>query len=254
LIRADTGLPRSSGSTAPVRGEAFRHLATLGLDDPALKWAWAFLEREKLWLAHDAWWIEKARAGWPHDSIKTMLQSYGLLRGTRGSLLAGDDPAERDRFALMSADYATRLKPFDATANTAEWQQFGRDFAKACGVSPDPGWFMPSATLKALWFHRPGIVPMYDQWAVRGLNHWIAPESRSSPRSDFLARAYALLEEKSAQIDEARALVGSDYPYRVRVLDGFLWLEGNPASKTILERFRSGCNGLAKEGREIADA
>ena len=222
---------------------AYEAIAHMTDESDRLAFAWAVREQESFWFAHDHAAVKSATNTWPDVDLRRMLRTYGLLRGKAATLLAGDgrkgsrnNTANRRTFATLAKEFSGQLKDGDAVHNSTTWQKFGHELAQAYGQPVDEkGWFLPSATAKIMWFHRPDIVPMYDRFAANAIG--VEKES-------YICECYTLLATHKTAIADAKRVWGSAYPYDIRVLDKFLWVRGNDRGGAILKAFRAGCEAL----------
>ncbi len=222
-------------------------IAGLNLSDNSLAFIWAAYEQEKLWLSQDAAFVDCASRGWTNNTggfddstAYRMLASYGLLRGKRGTVFAGKNCAERirnrDQFMQLAHSHAAELKADQVVNNTQVWKSLGRELANRVGYNLANGnWFMPSATLKVMWFHRPSIIPMYDSYVCKALR---------VRESKFLNKFMLNYQNCVGHIEDAKRSIGSIYPYNIRIMDKFLWLKGSGSQYDILQNFQTGCRML----------
>lgn len=248
----------------------FAKVAALDVKDDVLPWVWALHTQEVLWLDHDARWVRQAAGEWPDDQVHRFLSSYGLLRGVRGKLLSGDRETGKDKaagtgqiarneFKRLAKEYASGMKVGNAAHNTAQWLGFDQAFYKFCAdegwleadgnaipnINPNVGgWFMPSATLKAMWFHAPDMAPLYDDYAMKGLRKIYGTRNANGP-NDFLKPSYNLLAANEELIEKAKSIWGRSYPHTIRIVDKFLWLKGS-GNLQVISEFHAGCVDLSK--------
>lgn len=226
--------------------EAYRRIAMMEVASDELAFAWAVREQESLWLAHDHAFLAAVQGGQPDDAaIRTMLRTYGLLRGDAATLLAGDGTREsndnsQNRLAMLqiACHHDQDLIADDAKANFTVWRAFGRELAQAFEREiGEQDLFMKSATSKILWFHQPEIVPMYDRFAAGYVG---------GQPVEYYSKCYALLEKHRLAIAAAKQVWGSCYPFDIRILDKFLWIRGKGKSgKEILCKFLRGSSRLS---------
>ncbi len=244
---------------------SMHQIAAMEVGSDELKWAWAVRMQESLWLAHDSYWVAQAKEGWPDngmgngtyqhgkDAPHAMLKTYGLLRGTHGKLLAGkseEGAGYRKAFLDLAKQKADELVLDNQETNTKVWKEFGQKFRK-CRKYPGEvdHWFMPSATLKAMWFFQPDKIPMYDQFANTGLGKKPAQKGNDSPCDTYLKRCNSVLKGNIAAITSAKAVWGSNYPYDIRIVDKYLWLKGSVQPEKILSRFQKAAQELTEFGK-----
>ncbi len=246
-----------------INREALEKIANYSQESEKLRWVWAVYEQEKMWLANDAMWHDAANNGWPDDSIYPMLYNYSLLRGKRGQLLAAkkdldgnkcpDRKNNREIFANAAVKRASELVDNNPVINAKVWRELDCEIRKKV-EKPErevtDNWFMPSATLKAMWFSAPDRIPMYDQLAVKGLK--LESKDKDEKKKQISPDNYLHLFEcfynkKTNYIDCALKVSGSKYKYKRRIADKYLWLIGHPSEKLILEKFHCGITSLLND-------
>lgn len=219
------------------------------ISDDLLKWIWAVREQENLWLKHDAFWVDQAKQGWPNDSVYRMLISYGLLRGKKGACFAGKDNQygikNREILILRAKEFSDKLQNNNSKHNTKIWKEFDNQLCDDVKFEDSGQWFLPSATLKTMWFFKPNLIPMYDRYAVKGLKELYKKKGRHEA-DDFIERCYKMLENEGLNVCQAKQKVKSSYEHDIRILDKYLWLIGSERPDEILQKFKLGL-GILEE-------
>lgn len=230
----------------PNASPDFAAIAKLQGNSDELKWVWAIANQLELFHRHDARWIKDAQAGrWSDASFKQMLSAYSLLRGKRGQLLAGENSAARSELQGIALSRA-RNWPAEVGFQTEAWFGAGHELAKIFNEELAEGqWFMPSATLKVLWFHRPRELPMYDSRAASGLARVIDGKRAPVKPEAFLEKFSKFFARTEGFRRSATGLWGVAYPYDMRMTDKYLWLIGGDDSAAILQNFQESCRQLA---------
>jgi hypothetical protein len=209
-----------------------------------LQWVWAANEQHYLFDKHDAYWINEAATGWTDEGFYQFLKTYRLLRGKVGALFAkgtnNRDGARADFIRLCNKHFKPEISGNSYLDEAQKrWSTVRSELKNkllCINSNEDDTDFMPSATLKAFWFHHPDKLPMYDQFTLKGLKK----QKKGTDLSTFLCNFYEFYHEHESHIDDAEAYFSRTYPYRHRVAEKFLWLEGNPkAKKEALERFKA---------------
>lgn len=233
-----------------------KHLYPAGDASELLPWVWATYQQNTLLFQNDGHWINCAANSWPQSSFYDFLKSYSLLRGPKGSLFANkEDPtkqqARRQFIRICDKHYGSfRIDsklPWADQVHDA-WVKADQDLMRFAQnlrsetFKPSPNMFMPSATLKAFWFYRPNDVPMYDRLAREGLAN--VSGKKIDPTS-FLREFDCVYQENKKLIQEAKSYCTFPYPYDIRIVDKYLWLEGSGAKDDILQRFLAAIDILA---------
>lgn len=200
-----------------------------------LKWHWAVVEQSWLHYKHDAYWIESIKnGGFTEEDWKRFLRSYGLARGKYGDPLRSNFDKIWDRCIE-----AYKQLPPNADHNIIQerWQAVTQ-YLQSITSSPqrNDGYNLPSASMKIFWFFQPRSVPMYDTYAKNALHSVERTRFPDTPWLDFLPRFQRFFDRSETAIEKAIVDTGLTYPYRRRIADKRLWIDGNKDHRSFILR------------------
>ncbi|MFD2263485.1 hypothetical protein ACFSM5_11345 [Lacibacterium aquatile] len=216
------------------------------MDERLLPWMFAVETQADLLNRFDAAVINRAaidkESGKPKkftEAVPDFRAFYGLKQGTAGKFIK-DKP---DIFAQVCYDLF-KEEPADLAEANERWQ------AAVAQLKTEATSELKSATMKAYWFFHPTKLTMYDRLAQKGMASHLkarAGGKRAKPTvnwRNFLSYFQDIYDENKATIQEAITFSGTGYPYPMRVLDKYLWLQGNKDRDDYLD-----CYALSRQLR-----
>jgi hypothetical protein len=209
-----------------------------------LEWVWAYRQALVFLDRFDAEWLNRAESCeiWPEESWHRFLNIYRLKRGKSHAELRNK---RAEIFAKLIPIFKEPLGPTSKLEQLQQrWQKAVEILGELCMWKTKSGrdptlWSMTS---KLLWFYHPEFMTMYDKNTSKGLAHQpglSVPYKASKPQENYLQRFEELFKKKSTAIDKAEQFSNRQYPYPRRVLDQWLWLQGNRDKEVLVNAFRS---------------
>lgn len=208
-------------------------------------WAWAYREHVRHLDLHDANWIDRAAGGWTEIAeLRSLLRTHGLLHDTRRSKFFGlHSHVVLFRDTCVAA-FHTEL-PATSTFMVAQrrWMDVVRLVAGKTGVRPS---LLAPAAMKVYWFSQPGVLPMYDSGALKGLRismkryGGMSNTQRIRPENFFESMARFIELGAKTRLIDAIQFCDRRSPYLLCVASVYLQLIGAGRSREILSRVDRG--------------
>lgn len=186
------------------------------------KWVWAIGEQLYLLDSFDADYIDEAAGGWEsHYAYETFRKNYRLTRGKLGLFLKENPESV---LSVCNEYFAPKLgKGIDQAEIMARWH--GAAEALASHTNNEVGIVPYSFAMKLFWCFHPKKLTMYDRYTRAALGNrygvTITPDNYLEHFYDFYK------SEAKAKIKEAMDYHSRVYPYKYRIADKYLWLEGS---------------------------
>ncbi|MGA7077086.1 MAG: hypothetical protein WBQ43_05145 [Terriglobales bacterium] len=197
------------------------------------EWVWAYREQVKLLDDFDAEGLHCAENDWGIASWKRFRRTYGLMQGKHATLgkkseevLAVVDPIFRP--PLTTSDKVEEL--------TQRWDKGIEELGKFVPPRKDGSASeLRSMASKLLWFYQPHDMTMFDDFAFRAIRG--LPGLKKLKAGDYLVAFEKVFASTAAEIVGASHFSDRKYPYPRRVLDKWLWLNGNKEKPEYMRRF-----------------
>ncbi len=88
---------------------------------------------------------------------------------------------------------------------------------------------------KLLWFYKPEEMTLFDDYVFAAIRQ--QPGFGELTKPGYLFAFEKLFSETAVEITEAARFSDRKYPYPKRVLDKWLWLNGNEEKQEFMKRF-----------------
>lgn len=204
-------------------------------DNDKLEWFWSVSQQWALYDNHDAKWIGLSQTGLLDEvEFRHILKAYSIHRGKGGKVLA-------ENFSSFWCAIRKSAEAFPPNPTALEVQNIWDDLvatlykkSSLLNGSSENGFNYRSASAKLLWFLVPERMTMYDSYAALALD--------ATPGS-FMQKFYEKFHASEPDILAACRLFRTEYPYKLRILDKYLWLQGAEKKKLgiksqIIENFK----------------
>jgi hypothetical protein len=204
---------------------------TLGSDKR--EWVWAYREQIKLLDEFDAQGLYCAENEWDTSTWEAFLSTYGLLQGRHAQLRKQSKAVFEAlvpifRPAVASADKVQEL--------TDRWHKGITELGKLVKERKDGTQSeLRSMSAKLLWFYQPEEMTLFDDYAFTAIRQQPGLEKLEKPGYLFVFEK--LFSDMAFEITEAARFSDRKYPYPRRVLDKWLWLNGNEEKPEFMKHF-----------------